>query len=279
MVAGTQWVIFVLLLFPNLSEKPTLAQFFLFVLVTMIIGGSGYIINDIYDYKIDAINKPSKCYIPNPIDLRSAKIYYWTLILIGFCIACYLAIACDRIPFLIQYPLAAGLLYLYAKKLKSSILWGNIIVSIFVSYVSFVLYVWLGGFISNAHVSYFFIIYGIFSFLINMAREIIKDIEDINGDKSLGINTFPIRFGEKSGWQLAGVLTYLCGATSLFYLFMVSHDFVSKIFISTMILCPTILLGSVMVGYPKWKIDPSMASNLLKFLMLLGLLSITILNL
>lgn len=65
-------------------------HFYLFILCTLIIAGSGYIINDIFDRQEDAINKPEKFYLLNKNDIRKAYIYYVLLVISGACIAIYL---------------------------------------------------------------------------------------------------------------------------------------------------------------------------------------------
>lgn len=98
----------------------------------MLIAAGGYIINDIIDYNTDIINKPQKTYFQNQIPTRYGKMYYYGVLLVGMLLSIYIAIKTNNLPLISLYPLACSILYIYSKKYKSSILVGNIIVSLFV---------------------------------------------------------------------------------------------------------------------------------------------------
>lgn len=285
LVAITQLLIFFIVLNPFFSESVDYFLFGLFVLDTLIIGGSGFIINDIVDHKIDVINKPDKCYIPSPISLNAAYKYYIVLIAIGFLIAAYIAFKIDNIPYLAIYPCAVGLLYFYATRYKNSVIIGNVIVSIFVAFVATVLIVWMYPYVNNiadksivSHIYSLFIAYGSFSFLVNFARELVKDIEDMEGDKKLGLVTFPIKYGQKLSWNLAGILTLFCTVISLIYILSLSMDLFKTIILIIIITLPMGILGSIMMAFPKQQIPAKTASKILKIILLLGLISILIIQ-
>jgi 4-hydroxybenzoate polyprenyltransferase len=173
--------------------------FALFVIDTLIITASGYVINDIFDKDIDTTNKPSKSYIPHPISLPKAYKYYITLVFLGFLIAAYIALKINNLPYLLIYPLAIGLLYLYSSYLKSTVLWGNILISLYIASVPGILLVydqtWVQSSDQSVIIYYLFGANMILSFLTNLSREIIKDIEDIEGDAMAGVTTLPIKYG------------------------------------------------------------------------------------
>jgi geranylgeranylglycerol-phosphate geranylgeranyltransferase len=116
------------------------------------------------------------------------------------------------------------LLYWYSAKLKRTILWGNLSVS-FVTALAF----FYGGIAVN-RLSYA-IIPAVFSFVYHLGREIIKDAEDIEGDKADGIITFPIKYGKIPALTLATfiyillifitILPYALNVFGLYYLLFV----------------------------------------------------------
>ena len=205
----TQYLLQYLILIPtfdkgNLSPLLDHFHFFILVLSTMVIAAGGYIINDLEDYEIDLLNKPDKVIINKHISAYNAHLIYWGLTGFGFLISLYLAFYVDNLPLLLIYPFAVLLLYLYSKALKKSILWGNLIVSLFCAFVAgIVLFAERENVFQlttqnsdyGSIVLEIFTFYMLFAFFATMFREIVKDIEDVDGDKKLGCTTMPIAWG------------------------------------------------------------------------------------
>ena len=176
---------------------------------------AGNVINDYFDYKIDLINKPERPIPSGRIKLKTARNYAYGLFLggtiCGFLIS-YLTSNC--IPFVIVL-IADIILYLYAYKLKSTPLIGNLTVG-FMTGLCFT----FGGFsIGTPEMIYISTFLGFFAFVMTTAREITKDIEDIEGDKAEGAKTFPILYGKKLSAILSFILIILdCILCPLLYL-------------------------------------------------------------
>lgn len=238
-VALTQYLLYYLLLFPRFQEyeiSPTLdpLHIFLFVLVTVIIAASGYIINDIIDLKIDLINKPDKTLINHTVSKSKAYLIYWITIIIGGILAAYLAVYVQQFPLFVIYPIAVFLLYAYSKYLKQGVLIGNLIVSLFCAFVAGI--VWFaerasfGVLKSQAPeeaklISFLFIGYLAFAFISTFYREIIKDLEDMEGDKASGCRTLPIVYGSKVAKTIAfifGIILLLSITFFSFWLYLQS---------------------------------------------------------
>ena len=117
------------------------------------------------------------------------------------------------IPFIIVL-IADVILYLYAYKLKATPLIGNLAVG-FMTGFGFV----FGGFcINNPNIIMTSIFLGFFAFVMTTAREIIKDIEDVEGDKKDGARTLPILIGKKKPAILATILIIVdCALCPLLY--------------------------------------------------------------
>jgi len=167
-------------------------QFILLVASTLFIAAGGYIINDIQDIVIDKINKPKKGVVGTHISQKTAYYIYIGCTFIGVFVGFYLANAIERSGFSVLFVLTAGLLYYYAISLKRYLLLGNIIISFFTA-LSILL---IGLFdvlpilteVNIFLVKYVFnilLIYSSFAFYTNLLREIIKDIEDIDGGNSV----------------------------------------------------------------------------------------------
>ncbi|MBK8620803.1 MAG: geranylgeranylglycerol-phosphate geranylgeranyltransferase [Saprospiraceae bacterium] len=227
--------------------------FILFVLTTLLIAASGNLVNDIFDRNTDKINKPEKTYIPHIISLKQAWIYYLVLVFIGFVLALYIGFSTGHLADIWIYPVAVSGLYFYAKQFKSSILIGNMIVSAFISLVWGILfYVEFSSqnvsVIQQTHhqiILYTLCIpYMLFAFLINMIREMVKDMLDIEGDKKTGVQTFPIIYGIKNTKNVISLTTLMLVSGIIFWLFTskMTEGFENRFFYLIFIILPLILV-------------------------------------
>ncbi len=208
-VVLTQYLLQYLILIPafqkgNLPPLLDHFHFFLLVLSTVVIAAGGYIINDLEDYEIDLLNKPDKVIINKHISGSNAYRLYWGISIFGFLISLYLAFYVKNLPLILIYPSAILLLYFYSKSLKKSVLWGNIIVSTFCAFVAGIVIFAERENVFQLNINNpkygstvleIFIFYLLFAFFATMFREIVKDIEDVEGDKKLGCSTLPIAWG------------------------------------------------------------------------------------
>ena len=195
---------------PQLNEKAMM----LYILVTVILTATGYIINDLIDIQADQINKPHKIIITRSISIKSAQWLYLFFGLIGFFLTVYLGLSVGRAPLISIYPLAFLLLYFYSAKWKNLPLIGNLLISTFCAGVAGA--IWLAEQESllnlqnvdpnrGTPVQFLLIWYMVFAFFSTLYREIVKDMEDIHGDKAIGARTAPIVWGiTKSKWVAAG---------------------------------------------------------------------------
>ncbi len=163
---------------------------------------AGNVINDYFDYKIDLINKPERPIPSGRISLKNGRNYGYFLFAAGTVCGFLISyITNNWIPFGIVL-FADVVLYLYAYTLKTTPLLGNLTVG-FMTGFGFV----FGGFsINNPNIIMTSLFLGFFAFVMTTAREIVKDIEDIEGDKADGAKTLPILIGEKKPAILAAVL-------------------------------------------------------------------------
>lgn len=253
--------------------------FILFVLVTIILAGSANLINDIVDHETDLINKPGKTYVGNSISISGARHYYRFLIVSGFILAIIVGIQSRQWYNLWIYPLVARALYLYSHSWKGKVLWGNIVVSLFVAWVWGILFyaqwsanmagisVHTGSILFEICIAYF-----VFAFLINLIREIIKDMEDIEGDKSAGIKTLPIYAG------IQKTKSYVVGTIFLFVMIFTIWLFASELtlqyevrFYHIIFIIMPLVLAITHVLKAHEKKNYSFLSMLLKLVMLFAL--------
>ena len=222
---------------------------------------AGNIINDIYDLGIDKVNRPERPLPSGKISKNSALILYFLLIAASLILSWFI----NLYAFIIVI-IATILLVLYSKFLKRVLFIGNILVALLTGLV----FIFGGVAVRNPSAA---IIPALFAFLINFIREIVKDMQDVDGDKNAGVNTFPIRYG----FQKSKILILLITFTLILYTL---YPFVARLykieyFIIVMIIVNPILVFSLKILFKDRSIkNLNMISNLLKLSMVFGLIAI-----
>jgi geranylgeranylglycerol-phosphate geranylgeranyltransferase len=158
---------------------------------------AGNIINDVYDLSGDKINHPGRP-IPSGLISVNAALYYYFILL---AVSLFLSLFISNLNFAVNL-LAILLLYLYSFRLKRVAFGGNLVVSLLTGLT----FIYGGIAVNNLYDS---IIPALFAFLINLIREIVKDMEDTEGDIREGIISFPSKYGIKAAKQTIIALTIL----------------------------------------------------------------------
>jgi len=276
------FVIHKLINFPSLD----LFNIFLLILQTILVAAGGYVINDIEDCITDQKNKPLKTYIPKTISSQNAYLYYYFLLGAGILVAIILEKNTINFPILIIHLSLCLILYWYAVKFKNSILIGNIIISILVSLVSGIILlaeresiVQLEDLTIQNIIICIFLSYMIFSFFINLIREIIKDMEDMDGDKATGIVTFPIRYGKDAGKKLCVYISVILLIFLLIWLFTtnIPLELRSITFLLLFVAAPLVIFIQTLTNTTN-KRKFAKISNALKWMMVSGLGSVIIIS-
>ncbi|MEX2511876.1 MAG: geranylgeranylglycerol-phosphate geranylgeranyltransferase [Cyclobacteriaceae bacterium] len=186
MVAFAQLMTAFFLVKTTYSGIPVWQDYHLYLLIfsTVILTASGYMINDYYDIKIDFINRPQEVVIGKGMKRRMVMILHTVMNVFGISMGILVDLKIGAITFL-----AAFLLWLYSNSLKRLPFIGNMTVATLTG-----LSIWIVGIYYQTSEMLIFT-YAIFAFFINLIREIIKDIEDRNGDRKHGCKTLPIVLG------------------------------------------------------------------------------------
>lgn len=163
---------------------------------------AGNVINDYFDYKIDMINKPHRPIPSGRISLKTARNYAYLLFALGTICGFLISYLNKNWAAFIIVLVADIILYFYARTLKSTPLIGNLTVG-FMTGLCFA----FGGYaINNPQIIATSWFLGFFAFIMTTAREIVKDIEDMEGDKAENAKTFPILYGAKLSASIAFIL-------------------------------------------------------------------------
>lgn len=270
--------------FSGLSLQLSRLDFIYLVLATVFIAAAGYIINDYYDLKADKINKPQKVIIGNVFSLNWAIYFNFILNAIGIGFGLLLAIDIGDWNYSFIFIFTSGLLWFYSSSYKTIPLLGNLIISILVALVPLLVVLFemilfaqnfknelLAGKINYMPVFYYVLGFGIFAFWINFIREIVKDMEDIPGDKVVGKKTFSVVTNERTAKIVALTMMVLLIAGYGYVYQVYLKEWMTLIYVGLFLALPLFFLG-----YKLWisteKKDFHSVQLGLKVLMLTGLL-------
>jgi 4-hydroxybenzoate polyprenyltransferase len=232
-VIATQAVVFFGLMQPTfernrIQASTGLSEFIQLCGITLLIALGGYMINDIMDTRTDAINKPDKQVVGKHLSVLWAKIWYILLTLSGFGMSLFYAMEQDVMHLLFIYPLAVGLLAFYSYALKRTFLLGNLMVAAFSAFVVAILVIFNEPAmtelktispISHTSLQLILIAFMVFAFISSVFREIVKDLEDIEGDKQAGLRTTAVFLGVKRTHHLSIIIGMLLLATLIYWTF------------------------------------------------------------
>ena len=172
---------------------------YLIALISIIAGG--YIINDIYDIEIDKINRPDSRIVEQKIKKENAKLLYYGLNMIGVFSGFYASNQIGKTWYGIIFIFFIFSLWKYSSHYKGSFLIGNFQIAFLtsLSIINIIIFDLIPIGIQTQDgskiIAYIIFSYAAFAFLTTLIREIIKDLEDIEGDKKIGLNTLAINYG------------------------------------------------------------------------------------
>ena len=193
------------------------ANFLLLSFSTILIAGAGYIINDYFDIRIDIINKPEKMVLEKTIPRRMGIIMHTVMNVVALLLA---AIVARHYSWLLLQLFCTLLLWFYSTHFKRQFVIGNIVVALLTALTIIALIVYEPAmhfylmqplFISGSEAPllnpvWVLMVYAYFAFVLTWMREIVKDMEDFQGDEAEGCITMPIKWGLKKATAFTIVL-------------------------------------------------------------------------
>ena len=262
-------------------------QYCLLVLSTVLIAAGGYVINDIFDQDTDSENKPSKTIIGKSISESMGYNLYVALTVAGVGIGFYLSNVIMKPSFATIFILIASLLYIYATSLKQMLLVGNIVVAFLLSFSVIIIGIFdlypatYDGNQKQMGVLFSILIdYALCAFILNFIREIVKDLEDINGDYNQGMNTLPIILGVQRTVKVVFGFSFIPLGIILYYTneyFASNNLYVATIFSLLTIVGP-LLYFTIKSWTAKKKKDFHHLSTILKIVLFFGIISIAVIT-
>ena len=258
-------------------------QYVLFVLATICVMAGGYIINNIFDVDTDSINKPQNVVVGTFISEKIAYNLYFILTCSGVGIGFYLSRIIQKPAFATVFVICAALLYVYSNGLKQIPILGNVIIALLasISILNIGFFNILPSIYSDNEVFMKGILailadYAIFAFFLHFAREIIKTIEDYEGDNAFEISTVATSFGIKTAKIMAfSTLLILIGYLVYYLLENLAHNLYSVTYFIIFMMAPLLFISLKLIN-ANLKSDFTFLSNVLKIVMLTTILSLVV---
>lgn len=299
-IALTMYAVRVFFL-PYMQDDPPYAgwgsepfDYFLLVLSTVFIAAGGNIINDYFDVKADRINKPEKLIITKYIKPRWAIVTHWLFNFVAFGIACYLSWRYETSWYMFIHLLSINALWFYSMYFKRRFLIGNLIIAALTGLVpilcgihflglthpfnrSYLPSAWTmhdDSWIVAVNLKIFFVVsYAIFAASLNLVREIIKDIEDVEGDLVLRAKTLPIVLGKRRTKWIAMALLVAILALAMPFIWE-AYTLYRNDFLIALAPALLVVIGIVLALLQLWRATekPQLkrADLLLKLVMMIG---------
>lgn len=287
----------------EIGLQMTELDFFLLSLSTVMVAAAGYIINDYFDVKVDRVNRPNSIIVGKHFKRRLAMGAHIIISSIAILLGAYLAYKVGNLKLVFIQVASIGALWYYSTMFKKQVLVGNFIVALLAALVPFVaglyelilqhanidasvnsLLFYLEADTPFASVKfvlsevfrnimYWVLGFSLFAFISTVVREIIKDIEDYEGDKKYYSNTLPVVYGKAKAKIVAQIIAVIMiGLIGyLQYIQLQAKDTSSFIYFLFTIQVPLVyVIYKLKVATEKS--DFTKLSGYLKLIMLMGIL-------
>jgi len=287
-IALTQVMFFYCIALPALQTaglKSVLSNKMLMLLAIsyVLIAAGGNIINDYFDLNIDKINKPQKVIVEKYISRRWVIIWHLLVSVVAVLISVYISYKTKIIWIAVAAFFCVVLLFLYSVSLKKKFLVGNILVSALTAWV--IMIVSLIEFSAFSHTSStdifalrkimrLGILYTCFAFIISLIREVVKDMEDVEGDRKYNCTTMPIVWGLNAAKVFVAVwLIVLIAALVILQLYAFTFGWwISIIYAVVLIILPLLFIFKKLFAAQSSQQFHSL-SSIIKLTMLTGIVS------
>ena len=258
----------------------------LLICSTLIIAAAGHIINDYFDLKADRINKPDALVLTKYMAKRWAILANWILNILGFLMAVILSWHYDTLLFVFVHLLSINLLWFYSVQLKRKLIISNLIIAFLTALVP-LLSVWFFKVLNESsipfspyreeswstYLDYSFIYFlAICAFIQNFAREINKDIHDIQGDLVAHVQSLPMKIGKEKAAYLTIILIQIPLILFIFGFYLFDWFQVNKVTMILLLLSGAVNFTSALLYIIKKESTLTWINHLMKWSMFFGLI-------
>lgn len=237
---------------------------FMLVLASAATIAGGYIINNFYDSEKDLINRPIKSKLDKLVSQNTKLSFYFVLNFLAVIMASYVSFR--GVIFFSTYIFG---IWFYSHKLKKLPFIGNLTSAILTITPFFAVFMYYKNFETVIFV------HAVFLFLLISMRELTKDLENIKGDLTQNYHTIPVIYGEGVSKKMLTILAVLTVVPSYFLLYKYEIGYMYLYFYLSMVL---IAFFTIFLWKSKTKGHYLLLHNTLKFIIVLGVFSIVLIN-
>ena len=266
MIVVAQYLASIYILAPKLPLWKVVFDLSLFALVlasSLVIAG-GYIINSFYDSEKDLINKPRKTMLDRLVSQQTKLTTYFVLNFLAVLFASYVSF--KAVLFFSAYIFG---IWLYSHKLKKIAFVGNLVSALLAITPFFAVFVYYRNFETVIFV------HAMFLFLLILARELIKDMENMAGDIALNYKTIPILYGTKYAKAYISLLIALTLVPAILLIRTFDVGYMYLYFIASIVL---LIFFLILLWRSSTKKHYVLLHNILKFIIIVGVFSILLIN-
>lgn len=264
----------------------SLSRFILLVIATTTLAASGNVINDYFDVSADRINRPEKVIVGQTINRRTVLLTHVILTLIGMFTGLFLAFVFRKESYALLFIVVPVILWFYSTTLKKQMLIGNLTVALLIALSAYLVVSMeftalvrrLGASVVDSQacsMAWFYTSgFAFFALITNLAREIIKDMEDIQGDRACGCHTLPIDMGigySKTIVVILEIMTIVAIWAAYLFSTRLSNVPYIEAYLTLLLTVPTIVICFLVVRAQESR-QFHRASLLSKIVMLAGML-------
>ena len=240
-------------------------RLFAIVLAGALAVAGGYIINAFYDQEKDLINKPTRTLMERMVGQHTKLSLYFILNFLSVIVASYVSFRA-----VLFFSIYIFMMWFYSHRIKKIVLVGNIVSGILAIIPFFAIFVYYHNF------QKIIFVHAAFLYYLLLAKDFVKDLQNIKGDFALGYHTIATDYGERSSKQL---ITVLIGLTLVCIYFLTAFPDTGSMkyyFILTAI----ILLGGFLpiLWKGRTQIHYAFLRNLLKVIIVVGVFCIALIR-
>lgn len=261
-----QYLTSIYILAPQLSVWKVIFDINLLMLVLASASAiaAGYIINNFYDSEKDLINRPKKTMLDKLVSQRTKLSTYFVLNFISVFFASYVSF--KAVAFFSLYIFG---IWFYSHKLKRNPFVGNLVAAILAVIPFFAVFIYYKNF------DLVIFVHATFLFLIIAMRELVKDLENLKGDLAHNYRTIPVVYGEKTSKNMLTILSTLSFIPSVVLILKFDIGYMNLFFFGSIL---AILLFVAILWKSKKKLHYVILHTILKFIIVLGVFSIVLIN-
>lgn len=240
------------------------------IAILVLITAGGNFINDYFDVRVDRINKPDAVYVETQVKRRVVILAHIVTTALGILVSFFVGKGMvSYLPFVAAVATSVAL-GLYTPFFKKRVLTGNLLVSLCIGFIP-LWSVWPQ--LSNLHIGFWTLVFSVFAFTVNLSREIVKDIEDVEGDAAENYKTLPVVMGTQTARIYALLFLFAALITAGITLFIAAtqHYSLGTLYLIGLGMCLPLIIALFAVFMANSKEGFHKASLILKIAMAVGI--------